>query len=75
MSQIILATVVDGVLKPDVPLALPSMTRVRLIVEPITVEVPGSSEDAVLSEVERIWEEIDVTSAGSRANRDELHGR
>jgi len=38
MSQIIHATFEDGVLKPDVPLPFPSMTRVRLIVEPLTAE-------------------------------------
>ena len=39
----------DGVLKPDVPLTLPSMTRVRLIVEPLTAAGHESEKDAVLS--------------------------
>ena len=75
MSQIIHATFEDGVLKPDVPLTLPSMTRVRLIVEPLTAAGHESEKDAVLSELERIWDEIDVDSGGPPPSRDELHDR
>jgi predicted DNA-binding antitoxin AbrB/MazE fold protein len=75
MSQIIHATFEDGVLKPDVPLAFPSMTRVRLIVEPLSAEAQEPEEDAVLSELERIWDEIDINSGGPPPSRDELHDR
>jgi predicted DNA-binding antitoxin AbrB/MazE fold protein len=75
MGQIIHATFQDGVLKPDVPLPFPSMTRVRLIVEPLTAEAPEGENDTVLSEIQRIWDEIDFDSGGPPPNRDELHDR
>jgi predicted DNA-binding antitoxin AbrB/MazE fold protein len=75
MSQIIHATFEDGVLKPDIPLAYPPMTRVRLIVEPLATEESRPSEDAVMNEVERIWDEIDINSGRPRPSRDELHDR
>jgi predicted DNA-binding antitoxin AbrB/MazE fold protein len=75
MSQIIHATFEDGVLKPDVRLPFPSMTRVRVIVEPLTAEGSEPEKDAVMSELERIWEEIDVDSGGPPPSRDELHDR
>ena len=75
MSQIIHATFQDGILKPDVPLPFPSMTRVRLIVEPLTVEAREGGDDTVLSELERIWHEIELDSGGSPPSRDELYER
>ena len=75
MSQIIHATFQDGVLKPDVPLTLPSMTRVRLIVEPLTAEGDEPEEDTAMSELERIWVAIDVDSGRPPPSRDELHDR
>jgi predicted DNA-binding antitoxin AbrB/MazE fold protein len=75
MSQVINATFEDGVLKPDVPLTFPAMTRVRLIVEPLTPEGVGREEDPAWDEVERIWEELDVNSGGPPPSRDELHDR
>ena len=75
MSQIIHATFQDGVLKPDVPLPFPSMTRVRLIVEPLITEGCGGENDTVLSEIQRIWDEIDLDSGGPPPSRDELHDR
>jgi predicted DNA-binding antitoxin AbrB/MazE fold protein len=41
MNQIVHATFEGGVLKPDVPLEFPPMTRVRLIVEPLTTLGPA----------------------------------
>jgi hypothetical protein len=50
------------------------MTRVRLILEPLT-EGCEEEEDAVLSELERLWDEIDVDSGRPPPSRDELHDR
>ena len=75
MSQIIHATFQDGVLKLDVPRTLPPMTRVRLIVEPLTAEGHEPEEDTAMSELERIWVEIEVDSGGPPPSRDELHDR
>ena len=73
MSQVIHATFQDGVLKPDVPLPFLSMTRVRLIVEPLPAEAHEGENDAVLREIQRIWDEIDLDSGGPPPQRDELH--
>jgi predicted DNA-binding antitoxin AbrB/MazE fold protein len=75
MSQIIHATFQDGLLKPDVPLPLPSMTRVRLIVESLTAQGREGENDTVLSENQRIWDEIDFDSGGPPPRPGELHDR
>jgi predicted DNA-binding antitoxin AbrB/MazE fold protein len=75
MNQIIHAIFEDGVLKPDVPLSLPSMTRVRLILEPLTVSRPETERDTAWSELDRIWDELDVDSGGPPPSRDQLYDR
>jgi len=77
MSQIITATVENGVLKPDAPLSLPPMTRVRLIIEPLTPsEAEAEPEKAsTWSELDRIWEDVDIDSGGPPPSRDQLYDR
>ena len=75
MGQIIHATFQDGVFKPDVPLPFPSMTRVRLIVEPPPEGAREEEDDIVLGEIQRIWDQIDFNSCGPPPQRDELHDR
>ena len=73
MSQIIMATFEDGVLKPHQPLALPPRTEVRLIVEAAseTTEMKDQAWDE--------WEELcaanPIDSGGCRLTRDQLHER
>jgi predicted DNA-binding antitoxin AbrB/MazE fold protein len=77
MSQIILATFEDGVLKPDSPLELAPSTRVRLVLEPLSESASEPEEAAVgaWSELERLWDELDIDSGGSPPSRDQLHDR
>ena len=77
MNQIIHATFEDGVLKPDIPLEFPPMTRVRLIVEPLTKSEPAAPPErsSAWSELDRLWEEVDVDSGGAPPSRDQLHDR
>ena len=77
MYQIIHATFENGVLKPDIPLEFPPMTRVRLIVEPLpdpdfaTPTKPSSA----WSELDRLWEEVEIDSGAPRPSRDQLYDR
>jgi len=77
MSQIVNATVENGVLKPDAPLCLPSMSRVRLTIEPLTPsdEEAAPGQDSAWAELDRIWEDVDIDSGGPRPSRDQLHDR
>jgi predicted DNA-binding antitoxin AbrB/MazE fold protein len=77
MNQIIHATFEDGVLKPDAPLEFPPMTRVRLIVEPLTN--PDSAkppeQSSAWSELDRLWDEVEVDSGAPPPSRDQLYDR
>jgi hypothetical protein len=76
MSQTVLATFEDGVLKPDVPLGLAAQTRVRLVVEPLdtpTVLADEGDEDWI--SLEQVWAESEVDSGGPPPSRDALHDR
>jgi hypothetical protein len=77
MSQIIIATVEDGLLRPDIPLALPSRTRVRLIIEPLPSAAFGTEPDRgeEWREVDRIWDEMDIDSGGPPPTREQLYER
>ncbi len=73
MNQIITAIFKEGVLNPDVPLALPAPTRVRL-----TVELLDSSPETVQQaweKFEQLCEEVSFDSGGIRMTRDQLHER
>lgn len=74
MSTRIEATLIDGVLKPDEPLPLPDLTRVRLTIEPIDEWSPDKAREAfkrfLASAAER-----PIHSGGVRYTRDELHER
>jgi predicted DNA-binding antitoxin AbrB/MazE fold protein len=73
MSQVITATFVDGVLKPDEQLNLPARSRVRLIVEPLGPS-PEEAQQA-WEEFDRFCEEHGVDSGGIRLTRDQLQER
>ena len=73
MSHTIHATFEDGVFKPDTPLQLPSNTRVRLVVEPLTGEEPEST--TAWREVEQLWDEVEIDSGGPPPTREDLHDR
>ncbi len=74
MAQVITATFVDGVLKPDKDLGLPPSTRVRLTVELLQDEETVRRQKA-WEEVEKIWKTTTINSGGERLTRDQLHER
>ena len=73
MSQVITATFVDGVLKPEEELALATGTRVRLILD-VWTEILAQGP-IVCAELDRLCDEIPIDSGGRRLTRDQLHER
>ena len=73
MSQIITATYVDGMLKPEEEIGLASGTKVRL-----TLELPADLREqrqAACVELDRLCDEFPIESQGRRLTRDQLHER
>ena len=70
MSQVITATVENGVLRPDHPLELPAGTRVRFVLETLEPEQPGDVRD----ELDKLCDEYPIFS-GERLTREQLHER
>jgi predicted DNA-binding antitoxin AbrB/MazE fold protein len=77
MNQIIHATFENGVLKPDVPLEFPPMTRVRLIVETLTgpESAPATESSDPWNELDRIWDEVEIDSGAPLPSREQLYDR
>ena len=77
MNQVILATYQDGVLKPDIPLDFAPMTRVRLIVDSLLKPESATPQEqsSTWSELDRIWDEVEVDSGAPPPSRDQLHDR
>ena len=73
MSQIILATFEDGVLKPEETLGLPAGTKVRLTLD---VRSNGQTEiQEACAALDLLCDELPVHSHGLRLTRDQLHER
>ncbi len=77
MNQVIHATFEEGVLKPDLPLEFPPMTRVRLIVEPLTEQESATTpeQSSAWNELDRLWDEVEVDSGAPPPSRDQLYDR
>jgi predicted DNA-binding antitoxin AbrB/MazE fold protein len=73
MCQIVHARFEDGVFKPDSPPQLPPNTRVLLRVEPVTT--PGPEPDDAWTELEELWDEVEIDSGGPPPTRDQLYDR
>lgn len=73
MSQVIIATFEDGVLKPDEELDLAPGSRVQIVVNPC----PGgnSQRQAAFAELERFRTQHPIHAHGQRLTRDQLHER
>ena len=72
MTTHLIATVVSGVFKPDQPLPLPELTRVRLTVEPVI----ETAESVNAWEGFKSWiRQNSLHGMGRRLTRDELHER
>jgi predicted DNA-binding antitoxin AbrB/MazE fold protein len=73
MSQVITATFVDGVLKPEEELALASGTKVRLMLA--TWADVRAQGQAACTELDRLCDEFPIDSHERRLTRDQLHER
>jgi predicted DNA-binding antitoxin AbrB/MazE fold protein len=73
MGQVIIATFVEGVLKPEQRLGLPSGTKVRLTVD-LWDDIRAEHQEAC-AELDRLCDEFPVESRRQRLTRDELHER
>jgi predicted DNA-binding antitoxin AbrB/MazE fold protein len=70
MSQVITATFVDGVLKPEEELALASGTKVRLMLDTCN-DVRAEGQEAC-TELDRLCDEFPIDSRGRRLTRDQV---
>lgn len=73
MSQVMTATIENGLLKPDADLGLPCGTRVRVTIEML---------QEVALDVQQAWQELEdlcgassIDTGGRRLTRDQLHER
>jgi predicted DNA-binding antitoxin AbrB/MazE fold protein len=73
MSQVIFATVENGVLKPDRELGLSTGTTVRLTLE--TCDEALSQAQQACDELDDLCDAFPVDSLGRRLTRDQLHER
>jgi predicted DNA-binding antitoxin AbrB/MazE fold protein len=73
MSQVIFATVENGVLKPDREMGLSSGTKVRLTVEPC--DNVAVQAEAACNALDELCDELPIYSQGDRLTRDQLHDR
>lgn len=73
MTQVITATFVDGVLRPEEELTLASGTKVRLLLD-LCPEADLNSAEA-FTQLDRLCAELPVDSLGSRLTREQLHER
>lgn len=73
MSQVVMATFVDGVLKPEEELTLANGTKVRLLLDTWT-DVRAEVQDACL-ELDGLCDQFPIDPRGRRLTRDELHER
>ncbi|MFN0051150.1 MAG: antitoxin family protein [Planctomycetales bacterium] len=73
MSQIVTATFVDGVLKPEEELLLPTGARVRLTLDTWAEVIARGN--AACAELDRVCDEFPIDSRGKRLTREQLHER
>jgi predicted DNA-binding antitoxin AbrB/MazE fold protein len=73
MTQLITATFVDGMLKPDEELGLATGTKVRLILD--LADDVREQRQAACAELDRLCDDFPIESRGQRLTRDQLHER
>jgi hypothetical protein len=74
MSTQVTATLVNGMLKPDQPLALADQTRVELTIEPIE-QWSQAGATAAWESLKARLRERPIHGGGKRFTGDELHER
>jgi len=73
MSQVMLATVENGVLKPDREIGLSSGTKVRLTLELCDDTLAQATQ--ACDELDQLCDQSPVDSRGIKLTRDQLHER
>ncbi len=73
MSQIIFATVEDGILKPDGQIGLSSGTKVRLTLQLCDDAVPEAEQ--ACDQLDHLCDKLPLDSGGTKLTRDQLHER
>lgn len=73
MSEVIFATVENGLVRPDREVALSTGTKVRLTVEP--ADEPEVRVPAACEALNELCDELPIDSHGSRLTRDQRHDR
>ena len=73
MSQVILATVENGLLKPDREIGLSSGTKVRLTLE-LCDDALAEAKQAC-DQLDQLCDQSPVDSRGTKLTRDQLHQR
>jgi predicted DNA-binding antitoxin AbrB/MazE fold protein len=73
MSQVIFATVENGLLKPDREMGLPPGMKVRVTIEPC--DDFAVQAEAACDALDELCEELPIDSHGDRLTRDRLYGR
>lgn len=74
MTTQMTATVVNGMLKPDQPLPLAELSRVRLTIEPIEDWSPERAK-AAWEALQIRLKQYPIDSGGVRYTREQLHER
>jgi predicted DNA-binding antitoxin AbrB/MazE fold protein len=69
MTQVIFATVENGLLKPDREMGLSPGTKVRLTIEPCGDT--ANQTEAACDELDRLCDELPIDSHGDRLSRDQ----
>jgi predicted DNA-binding antitoxin AbrB/MazE fold protein len=74
MVQVVAATFMNGVFKPDKRPALSDSARVRLVVETINGDESARSHES-WAMLQHLWNTSGFNSGGGRLTRDQLHER
>lgn len=71
MNEVVSATYVNGVFRPDQAISLPANTRVRLVIE----RVDADQKTKFLEEFDQLCDEHPIYSTEPYLTRDQLHER
>ena len=73
MSQVIFATVENGLLRPDREMGFSPGTKVRLTIEPC--DDSAAQAEAACDALDELCDELPIDSHGDRLTRDQLYDR
>lgn len=75
MSEILTAIYQDGAFVPEQTTLVQPGSRVRLVVESLSVPSPQATHSQTVDEFDDAADELSVRSGGRRLTRDQLHER